>query len=422
MLSLKYVCEKPADIKKNLIRRGYDTKLLDKIVAENEERKKVISEVEQLKALQNSVSKEIVQLKKTKKETGSKISEMKKVSDQAKALSQKRSIIEEEIQKNLLLLPNVLDAAVPDGKSDRDNKEIRKWGTPPQFDFKPKDHMELGEKLKLIDHQRAAKIAGARFALYRGLGAKLVRALINFMIDTHVQAGYQETFPPLMVHRNTMTGTGQFPKFESEAFKIDQIDSFLIPTAEVPLCNIYRDEILSPEMLPMNLTAYTPCFRKEAGSYGQDVKGLIRLHQFNKVEIVKIVVPESSEKELEQLTQDAEKILQLLKLPYRVVMLCSSDTGFAAAKTYDLEVWLPSQNRYREISSCSNCADFQSRRMNMRYRKDKKTKPIYPHILNGSAMAIDRTIVALLENFQRKDGTIELPKILEPYMGTRFIS
>jgi seryl-tRNA synthetase len=318
----------------------------------------------------------------------------------------------------MLNIPNVPQADVPVGEGAQDNKEIRRWGEPRQFDFQPKNHWDIGEELEILDFNRAAKIAGARFALYRGQGAQLERALINFMLDLHTrERGYQEMLPPFLVNRESMTGTGQLPKFEEDLFRIVHPDFFLIPTAEVPLTNIHREEILEKEDLPIRYVAYTPCFRREAGSHGQDVRGLIRQHQFNKVELVKFTEPHKSREELETLVQDAEEVLRRLGLSYRVVELCTGDLGFAAAKTYDLEVWLPGQQTFREISSCSNFEDFQARRMAIRYRPEKKGKPVFVHTLNGSGLAIGRTLVAVLENYQQKDGSVIMPEALRPYLG-----
>lgn len=422
MLDLKFIADQPEVVKKNVKSRGLSTDDIDKILDLNDQRKKIIQKLETLRAAQNKVSKEIALMKKEKKDAAKKTSEMKKVSDEIGELSGRLSETEEKIRSHLLLIPNLLDPTVPAGKGEADNREIRKWGKIPKFAFPAKDHLALGEKLGIIDVERAGKIAGSRFAIYKNFGARLERALMNFMLDINIKEGkYQEILPPFLVNPATMEGTGQLPKFLADLFQIEGGDFFLIPTAEVPLTNIYRNEILEKENLPVYFTAYTPCFRKEAGSYGKEIKGLIRQHQFNKVEIVKIVEPEKSAEELETLTADAEKILQRLELPYRVVSLCSADVGFASAKTYDLEVWLPSQNRYREISSCSNCGDFQARRMNLRYRPAKGEKPRFPHTLNGSALAVGRTVIAILENFQNEDGTVTVPKALVPYLGADVI-
>ena len=425
MLDLKFVCENSEVVRENLSQRGSlknDDPKLKKLLKSNDERKKIIGEVERLRQTQNQVSKEIAATK-DKSSVKDKIDEMKKVSDKVKDLSQKLSDIETTMNAVLLELPNITHASVSQGKNKENNKEIRKWGKVPSFDFTPKDHQAMGEKLGILDSERATKIAGSRFTLYKGWGAKLERALINFMLDINTkEGGYLEIIPPFIVNKESMTGTGQLPKFAEDAFKIEGMDFYLIPTSEVPLCNIYRNEILSKKQLPFNVTAYSPCFRKEAGSYGKDIRGLIRQHQFNKVEIVKVVEPESSYDELEKLTQDAEKILQRLELPYRIVSLCTADIGFSAAKTYDIEVWLPSEKQYREISSCSNCEDFQARRMNLRYRPDEKSKLRYPHTLNGSALAVGRTVIAILENYQQKDGSVAIPKVLQPDFGTDLIT
>lgn len=326
--------------------------------------------------------------------------------------------IEARFEALMLSLPNLPNESVTIGKNADDNKEIRRWGEPGSFDFKPKNHWDIGEELGILDFGRAAKIAGARFALYRDAGARLERALINFMLDLHTtENGYTEMLPPALANRASLIGTGQLPKFEEDLFRIAQGDYFLIPTAEVPLTNMHRDEIIEREQLPIKYVSYTPCFRSEAGSYGKDVRGLIRQHQFNKVEMVKFTEPETSYRELESMVLNAEEVLKRLQLPYRVVELCTGDMGFASAKTYDLEVWLPGQNAYREISSCSNCEDFQARRAQIRYRKEQKGRPIFVHTLNGSGLAVGRTLVAVLENHQQKDGSVVIPAALRPYMG-----
>jgi seryl-tRNA synthetase len=315
-------------------------------------------------------------------------------------------------------VPNLPEPSVPVGRSAAENKEVRRWGDPPQFDFPAKNHWDIGEELGILDFTRAAKIAGARFALYKDAGARLERALINFMLDLHTQKhGYREVLPPFLVNRDAMTGTGQLPNLEEDLFRIESPEYFLVPTAEVPLTNIHREEVLEREDLPIKYVAYTPCFRREAGSHGKDVRGLIRQHQFNKVEMVKLTEPEASYDELENMVQDAEEVLRRLKLPYRVIELCTGDLGFASAKTYDLEVWLPGQATYREISSCSNCEDFQARRAQIRYRKETKGKPVFVHTLNGSGLAVGRTLVAVLENYQQKDGSVVIPEVLRSYMG-----
>jgi seryl-tRNA synthetase len=325
--------------------------------------------------------------------------------------------IEARFEAFMLSLPNLPDPSVAVGKNAEDNKEIRRWGELPKFAFRPKNHWDIGEELGILDFVRAAKIAGARFAVYRDAGAKLERALINFMLDLHTKEnGYKEILPPVLVNRVSLIGTGQLPKFEEDLFRLAQGEYFLIPTAEVPLTNLHRDEMVEREELPIMYVAYTPCFRSEAGSYGKDVRGLIRQHQFNKVEMVKFTEPETSYQELEGMVRNAGEVLERLKLPYRVVELCTGDMGFSAAKTYDLEVWLPGQNAYREISSCSNCEDFQARRAQIRYRKEKKGKPIFVHTLNGSGLAVGRTLVAVLENYQQRDGSVLIPDVLRPYM------
>jgi seryl-tRNA synthetase len=326
--------------------------------------------------------------------------------------------VERRFETFMLQLPNLPHESVSFGRTAEDNKEVRRWGDPRQFDFPAKNHWDIGEELGILDFARAAKLAGARFALYKGAGAQLERALINFMLDLHTrERGYKEILPPVLVNRAALVGTGQLPRFEEDLFRIADPEYFLVPTAEVPLTNIHRNEMLERDDLPIRYVAYTPCFRREAGSYGQDVRGLIRLHQFNKVELVKFAEPETSYAELEKMVQDAEEVLTRLKLPYRVVELCTGDMGFSAAKTYDLEVWLPGQKTYREISSCSNCEDFQARRAQIRYRREKRGKPLFVHTLNGSGLAVGRTLVAVLENYQQKDGSVVVPEVLRPYMG-----
>jgi seryl-tRNA synthetase len=370
-----------------------------------------------LKALRNKVSEEISRVK-DKSLAQDRIAEMREVSQRIKSLDEELKEVEEALAGFLLTVPNIPSASVPVGASEGDNVVVRKWGEPAVFPFAPKPHWEIGETLGILDFERGAKLTGARFTLYKGAGARLERALINFMLDLHTGGHkYVEMLPPFMVNRESMIGTGQLPKFEDDLFKIDGLDYFLIPTAEVPVTNIHRGEILRGADLPVCYAAYTPCFRKEAGSYGKDTRGLVRQHQFNKVELVKFVRPSESYRELENLTADAEHVLQLLGLPYRVVELCTADLGFSAAKTYDLEVWLPAQNTYREISSCSNFEDFQARRASIRFREDDRAKPEFVHTLNGSGLAVGRTVVAILENFQQADGTVTIPEVLRPYMG-----
>jgi seryl-tRNA synthetase len=416
MLEAKYIREHMEEVREKLVLRD-QTINLDKFLSVDEERRKAIQEWEKLRALQKKVSDEVSKKKREGIDASELIAEMKKVSQELKRLD---DVVEEKeiaLQDLLLIIPNLPHDSVPKGKDSSDNVEVRRWGEIPKFDFEPKAHWDLGEELGILDFKSGAKIAGARFTLYWDLGAKLERALINFMLDLHTREhGYREVLPPFMVNRVTMTGTGQLPKFEEELFKVEGTDYFLIPTAEVPVTNIHQDEVLEEEILPLYYTAYTPCFRKEAGSYGKDTRGLIRQHQFNKVELVKFTKPENSYHELEKLLSDAEEVLKRLKLPYRVVNLCTGDLGFSASKTYDIEVWLPGQNTFKEISSCSNFEDFQARRAKIRYRISGKSKTEYVHTLNGSGLAVGRTLVAILENYQRADGSVIIPEILRPYL------
>ncbi len=380
-------------------------------------RRELLREAESLKAVRNAASEEISRIK-DKSQAQPRIAEMREVSAKIKVLDEELRGVDDELQMVLLTIPNVPHESVPVGASESDNREVRKWGEPPRFGFTPKPHWEIGEGLGILDFARGAKLTGARFTLYRGAGARLERALVNFMLDLHTGThGYVEMLPPFMVNRESMTGTGQLPKFEEDLFRLEGTDYFMIPTAEVPVTNIHRDEILKGSDLPLSYTAYTPCFRKEAGSYGKDVRGLIRQHQFNKVELVKFTHPSSSYAELEQLLNNAEEVLRRLGLHYRVVELCTGDMGFSAAKTYDIEVWVPAQDTYREISSCSNFEDFQARRASIRFREDEKAKPEFVHTLNGSGLAVGRTLVAILENYQQEDGTVVVPEALRPYMG-----
>jgi seryl-tRNA synthetase len=416
MLEAKYIREHMEEVREKLVLRD-QTINLDKFLSVDEERRKAIQEWEKLRALQKKVSDEVSKKKREGIDASELIAEMKKVSQELKRLD---DVVEEKeiaLQDLLLIIPNLPHDSVPKGKDSSDNVEVRRWGEIPKFDFEPKAHWDLGEELGILDFKSGAKIAGARFTLYWDLGAKLERALINFMLDLHTREhGYREVLPPFMVNRVTMTGTGQLPKFEEELFKVEGTDYFLIPTAEVPVTNIHQDEVLEEAILPLYYTAYTPCFRKEAGSYGKDTRGLIRQHQFNKVELVKFTKPESSYHELEKLLSDAEEVLKRLKLPYRVVNLCTGDLGFSASKTYDIEVWLPGQNTFKEVSSCSNFEDFQARRAKIRYRISGKSKTEYVHTLNGSGLAVGRTLVAILENYQRADGSVIIPEILRPYL------
>ncbi|MBE9535767.1 MAG: serine--tRNA ligase [Proteobacteria bacterium] len=393
---------------------------LEKARQLDEQRRDLLGEVEALKGRRNLASQEIAKLQKEKADASSIIEEMKGVSQRIKDLDPKLSEIDEKLQNILLTIPNIPHPTTPVGRSEEDNREIRLVGEKPAFAFTPKPHWELGEELGILDFERGAKITGARFTLYRAAGAQMERALINFMLDVHTsEHGYEEVLPPFIVNAETMTGTGQLPKFEEDLFKIEGLDYYLIPTAEVPVTNIFRGEILEAKELPRCFAAYTPCFRKEAGSYGKDTRGLIRQHQFNKVELVKFARPEDSYDELEKLLINAEEILKRLGLTYRVVDLCTGDIGFSAAKTYDIEVWLPGQNCYREISSCSNFEDFQARRSGIRYRPEAEKKTAYLHTINGSGLAVGRTLLAILENYQLEDGTVAVPEVLRPYMGGR---
>lgn len=416
MLDIKLIRQEPEKVKAALKRRKAEDRI-DELLKLDGERRDVLFSVEQLKNKQNTASKQIPVLKKEGKDVAPIFAEMKELSEEIKELDVKVREIDEKIEKIMLSIPNIPNGDVPDGDTDEDNVEVRKFLEPTKFDFEPKSHWDIGEDLNILDPQTAAKITGARFTVYRNLGARLERAIVNFFLDTHTSRGYGEIFPPYMVHRRSMVGTGQLPKFEEDAFKVVDTDYFLIPTAEVPVTNMYREEILPYEKLPIKHVAYSACFRSEVGSAGRDVKGLIRQHQFNKVELVKFVDPETSYDELEKLTRDAEYVLQLLKLPYRVVKICVGDLGFTAAKKYDIEVWMPSYNRYVEISSCSNFEDFQARRAGIKFKKDVKDKPQFVHTLNGSGVAIGRTVAAILENYQNADGTVTVPDALKPYMG-----
>lgn len=420
MLDAKFVRENIELVRQSLRNRNYDISL-DAFLEAEEQRRSLLREAEELRNRRNVVSEEIGRLRSQKKDASPLISEMKVVSDRIKEFDERLKSLETQIDDFLLNLPNIPHASVPIGKDESDNVEVRSWGAPRSFDFEPLNHWDIGAVLDILDFERASKIAGARFCLTKGAGARLERALMNFMLDMNAAKGYTEVFPPIIVNRDSMIGTGQLPKFEMELFKIADPEFYLIPTAEVPVTNIHRNEILDEKQLPIYYTAFTPCFRREAGSYGKDVRGLIRQHQFNKVELVKFVKPEDSERELETLTNDAEDILRKLDLPYRVVALSTGDLGFAAAKTYDLEVWLPGQQRYREISSCSNFTDFQARRANIRFRREGKRGTEFVHTLNGSGLAIGRTIVAILENYQQKDGSVVVPEALRSYMGVDVI-
>jgi len=417
MLELAYVREHPERVRKSLADRGLADSILADFLLKDEARRKALTEVETLKAERNRASAEIGRLKKEGGDRIDLLEQMKVLSARIKELDREAGRLDDSVRELLLEIPNSPHESVPVGRSPEQNVEVRRWGTPPQFDFEPKAHWDLGVALGILDFERASKIAGARFALYAGVGARLERALANFMLDVHThERGYTEVLPPFIVNSASLVGTGQLPKFAEDLFKLEGTDYWLIPTAEVPVTNIFRDQTLAPESLPLKLCAWTPCFRSEAGSYGKETRGIVRQHQFQKVELVKLARPEQSYDELESLTADAEIILQKLGLPYRVVVLCTGDMGFAAAKTYDLEVWLPGQNAYKEISSCTNFEAFQARRAGIRYRLPGKTKSDYVHTLNGSGLAIGRTWMALVENYQQADGSVTIPEALRPYL------
>jgi len=418
MLDIKRIREEYENVRAAVESRGKGDFGLGDAKALDEERRALIAETEEMKSRQNAVSKEIPKLKQSGGDTTVVFSEMETLKGQIKEKDARLAELEDALKEVLLGIPNTPDASVPLGADDTANTELRKFGEPTKFDFEPKAHWDIGTDLDILDFERAAKISGARFSVNKGLGARLERAVVNFMLDLHTgEHGFTEILPPFMVGRAAMTGTGQLPKFEEDMFHVPAKDMFLVPTAEVPLTNLYMDEILPAEMLPHYITAYTPCFRKEAGSAGRDTRGLIRVHQFNKVELVKFVLPETSMDELESLTAAAEEVLKRLELPYRVVSLSTGDLGFSSAKTYDIEVWLPSYDRYVEISSCSNFLDFQARRANIRFRREQGAKPEYVHTLNGSGLAVGRTVAAILENYQNADGTVRVPAALIPYVG-----
>ncbi|MBQ6623996.1 MAG: serine--tRNA ligase [Mogibacterium sp.] len=420
MLDIKKLREDFDGVKKRVERRGKGDFGLDAVQELDVSRRKILAEVEALKNKQNTASKEVPKLKKEGKDTTALFAEMKELSGKIKELDAEVGEIEEKLKDVLLGVPNTPNDKVPEGDDDSDNVEIRKVGEPAEFAFEPKAHWDIGEGLDILDFERGSKLSGARFTVYKGMGAKLERALINFMLDLHTEEqGYTEILPPFMVGREAMTGTGQLPKFEEDMYYLPAGDLFLIPTAEVPVTNLRSKEIIPGEEMPVYYTAYTPCFRKEAGAAGRDTRGLIRQHQFNKVEMVKFVAPENSYDELEKLTADAEEVLKRLGIPYRVVMLSTGDLGFSSAMTYDIEVWMPSYGRYVEISSCSNFEDFQARRANIKFRRDKDSKAEFVHTLNGSGLAVGRTLAAILENFQQEDGSVAIPPALRPYMGGR---
>jgi seryl-tRNA synthetase len=417
MLDIRRIRKNPEEVIKALEKR-HGNFPIDKVLELDEKRRSLLAEVEDMKAKQNAVSKEVPKLKKEGKDVSELLGEMRTLSDRIKELDGEVKNIDEELRHNLLQIPNTPNESVVEGKSDEDNIEIRKWGEPRNFNFEPKAHWDIGTELNILDFETASKLTGARFTLFRNKGARLERAITNFMVDLHTtEHNFMEMATPFMVNRDSMVGTGQLPKFEEDMFHLPSKDYFLVPTAEVPLTNIHRDDILEEEMLPIYYTAYTPCFRQEAGSAGRDTRGLIRNHQFDKVELVKFALPEKSYEELETLTTSAEEVLKRLGLPYRVVMLSTGDLGFSSAKTYDLEVWMPSYGRYVEISSCSNFEDFQARRANIRFRRQESGKVEYVHTLNGSGLAVGRTLAAILENYQQEDGSVIIPEALVPYMG-----
>lgn len=416
MLDTRFIVDNAEYVKTKMSQRSgsYD---VDAVITLDAERRSILREVEDLKAKRNVVTKEIEMLKRNKENADEKIAEMRRGNERIKELDGVLAEVEEKLTAAVMSIPNVPDDSVPVGNDDNDNVTQRVWGTPREFTFTPKAHWELGEQMNILDFERGTKISGSRFTVYRGMGARLERAVYNFMLNTHTSRGYTEIFPPFLVNRDSMKGTGQLPKFEEDMYAVKNTDLYLIPTAEVPVTNLHRGEILSDEELNISYCAYSACFRGEAGSAGRDTRGIIRQHQFNKVELVKFTRPEDSEAEHEKLTADAEVILQLLGLPYRVQLLCTGDTGFSSSKTYDLEVWLPSYGRYVEISSCSNFKDFQARRANIKYRPKEGGKPQLVHTLNGSGLAVGRTVAAILENFQNEDGSVTIPEALRPFMG-----
>jgi len=418
MLDLKRVCDNFDEVKSAILKRSGNYNL-DNIKELNSKRRKILTEAENLKAQKNKTSEKIAELKKNKQPCDHLIAAMKDENEKIKKLDDELNVVLEQMSGILYNIPNIPHSSVPVGKSDSDNKEIRKFSEPSKFSFPPKAHWDIGENLKILDFAAGAKISGARFTVYKGLGATLERAVINLMLDTHIKRGYTEIFPPFLVNRDSMIGTGQLPKFEEDMFAVKNTDYFLSPTSEVQLTNILRNEILEEKLLPIKYCAYTACFRAEAGAAGRDTRGLIRQHQFNKVELVKFTTPEKSYEELEKLTLDAEYILQLLKLPYRVSLLCTGDIGFGSAKTYDIEVYMPSYNKYVEISSCSNYEDFQARRANIKFKRDGKN--VLAHTLNGSGLAVGRTVAAILENYQNADGSVAVPDVLVKYMNCNVI-
>ncbi|GLO64228.1 MULTISPECIES: serine--tRNA ligase [Oceanobacillus] len=422
MLDMKYLRQNFEDVQRRLKHRGEDLADLDKFGELDTKRRQLIAETEKLKAKRNEATKKISELKREKKDAEPAIKEMREVGQEIAALDKQLKDIEEKLEQIMLSIPNLPHESVPVGEDEEDNIEARKWGEVPNFAFEAQPHWDVATNLDILDFERAGKVTGSRFVFYKGLGARLERALWNFMMDLHAdEHGYQEMLPPYIVNRTSMTGTGQLPKFEEDAFKLEEWDYFMVPTAEVPVTNYHREEILGMDDLPKKYVAFSASFRSEAGSAGRDTRGLIRQHQFNKVELVNFVKPEDSYEVLERLTGEAEKVLQLLKLPYRVMSMCTGDLGFTAAKKYDIEVWIPSQETYREISSCSNFEDFQARRAGIRFRREVNGKPEFVHTLNGSGLAIGRTVAAILENYQQEDGTVVVPEVLRPYMGGKEI-
>ncbi|MFZ8862428.1 MAG: serine--tRNA ligase [Thermocrinis sp.] len=421
MLDLELLRKNPEFVKERLrLRREDYPRLVDEALRLDEERRSILRELEALRAERNALSKEVGKRKSKGEQTAELEGKVKEIKEKIEGLEAQLSKVEEQLKSVMLSIPNIPHQSVPVGKDETENVEVRRWGVPRDFDFEPKAHYEIGEALGILDFERGAILAGSRFTVMWGWGAKLERALINFMLDFHTSRGYKEVWVPHLVKPEILEGTGQLPKFEEDLYFCERDGLYLIPTAEVPLTNLFRDTILEEKDLPIYLTAYTPCYRREAGAYGKDIRGIIRQHQFDKVELVKIVHPDTSDQELEKLTADAEEILKLLGLPYRVVALCTGDLGFASAKTYDIEVWFPSQNKYREISSCSSCTDFQARRMNTRF-KDSEGRKRFVHTLNGSGLAVGRTLAAILENYQQKDGSVIVPEVLRDYLKTEVI-